>query len=370
MPVDAVGAREPRDRPPGKLDAGTSPLWPAGGIRRAPRPGSPDYFLIQPNIRKVIHAINGIKDRFIKLENEKIDIKEGRHTKYVLITPVRNEAAVIDGTIKSMIAQTRLPLKWVIVSDGSTDGTNEIVGEYVEKYEWIEFVALPKCQKRSFAGKVHAFNMGYEKVKELDFQIVGNIDGDISFDNEYFDFILRKFEENPRLGVAGTPFREGDYQYDYRFTSDEHVSGACQLFRRECYESIGGYKAIAVGGIDLVAVVSARMNGWETRSFIEKSYIHHRPIGRASHGIVMTGFKGGYHDYLMGVHPVWQLFRSIYQMRNKPYIFGGAILFAGYAWALLTSPQRPVSIEFIKFRRYEQIKRLRAIAIKILYLPQ
>jgi len=143
---------------------------------------------------------------------------------YVLITPARNEAEYIELTLKSVVAQTVLPLKWVIVSDGSTDGTDDIVNKYSAGRPWIELIRMPEREERHFAGKVHAFNAGYARVAELKYDVIGNLDGDVSFDEQYFDFLLRKFTENPRLGVAGTPFREGSFQYDYRFTSIEHVS--------------------------------------------------------------------------------------------------------------------------------------------------
>ena len=180
--------------------------------------------------------------------------------KYVLITPARNEAQFIELTIKSVIAQTVLPLQWVIVSDGSTDGTDEIVNKYAAEHRWIELVRTPERQERHFAGKVHAFNAGYAKVKNLDYDLIGSMDADISFDPDYFSFLLGKLAEDPALGLVGTPFKDKTI-YDYRFVSIEHVSGACQLFRRECFEQIGGYVPVKSGGIDHIAVITARMKG-------------------------------------------------------------------------------------------------------------
>src|SRR5579863_82249 len=139
-----------------------------------------------------------------------------KHTlKYVLITPARNEAQYIELTLRSMVEQTRLPLKWVIVSDGSTDRTDEIVSEYASRYPWIEVLRMPERRERHFAGKVHAFNAGFESVKNLDFGVIGNLDGDVSFEPEHFEFLIGKMDENAGLGVAGAPFREGSFQYDY-----------------------------------------------------------------------------------------------------------------------------------------------------------
>src|SRR5439155_12900101 len=203
--------------------------------------------------------------------------------KYVLITPARNEAQFIELTIKSVIAQTVLPLQWVIVSDGSTDGTDEIVNKYAAEHRWIELVRTPERQERHFAGKVHAFNAGYAKVKNLDYDLIGSMDADISFDPDYFSFLLGKLAEDPALGLVGTPFKDKAI-YDYRFVSIEHVSGACQLFRRECFEQIGGYVPVKSGGIDHIAVITARMQGWKTRTFTEKVCLHHRKIGSAERG--------------------------------------------------------------------------------------
>jgi glycosyltransferase involved in cell wall biosynthesis len=275
--------------------------------------------------------------------------------KYVLITPARNEQAFLEATIIAVLHQTIRPLLWVIVSDGSTDRTEEIVRRYSTKNRWIELINLPQRHDRHFAGKVHAFNAGYERVKRLSYDVIGNLDADVSLeDPEYFAFLLTKFAQDSQLGVAGCPFREEGVQYDYRFSRKEHVSGACQLFRRECFESIGGYVPIKEGAIDLVAVVTARMNGWTTETFPEKFCVHHRQMGTAKEGFIRATFKSGYGDYRMGVHPVWQLFRSVYQMSRKPLVLGGALLLAGYLWAIVTRAEKPVSADFVHFRGKEQ----------------
>ncbi|MCU1301812.1 MAG: hypothetical protein JWQ87_2096 [Candidatus Sulfotelmatobacter sp.] len=281
---------------------------------------------------------------------------------YVLITPARNEAQFIDLTLKSVVTQTHRPMKWVIVSDGSTDGTDDIVNGYTKTYPWIQLVRMPDRKERHFAGKVHAFNAGYACVRELSYQVIASLDADISFDEEYFSFLLRKLAADTTLGLVGTPFQEtSGHIYDYRFVSIEHVSGACQLFRRECFESIGGYVPVKGGSIDHIAVITARMKGWKTRTFTEKCCEHHREMGTAHRSVLMSKFKLGVKDYAIGNHPLWEGLRTIYQMKAPPVGVGGLALAAGYFWALVRRAQRPVPQELVAFHRREQMQRLRRL---------
>jgi biofilm PGA synthesis N-glycosyltransferase PgaC len=282
--------------------------------------------------------------------------------KYAIITPARNEEQFIRLTIESMVKQTHRPVRWVIVSDGSTDRTDDIVSEYVPSHDWITLIRLPEHRDRSFAAKVQGFNAGFEQVATLTFDVVGNLDADISFEPDYFSFLMGQFESNQRLGVAGTPFVEAGVHYDYRFTNIEHVSGACQLFRRECFAEIGGYVPIPGGGIDWTAVTTARMMGWETRTFIERTCLHHRPMGTGiSKGALKAAFRHGRKDYALGGHPLWQLFRGAYQMTRPPFVVGGAAMVAGYAWAFVTRAERPISKDLITFHRAEQMARLKSV---------
>jgi poly-beta-1,6-N-acetyl-D-glucosamine synthase len=281
--------------------------------------------------------------------------------RYALVTPARNEAQYIDLTLKSMVAQTLPPVKWVIVSDGSTDQTDEIVRGYLADYPWIELLRMPEREQRHFAGKVLAFNAGYDRIKDLDFDIIGNLDGDVSFEPGHFEFLIGKLAEDPQLGVAGAPFREGKFQYDYRYSNIENVWGGCQLFRRACFEQIGGYMPLKGGGIDHVAVLSARMRGWETRTFTERVCVHHRVMGTALNGRVKADVRLGQKDYTMGNHPLWQAFRVIYQMKHRPYVIGGLALAWGYGWSMFRRRDIPLEKELIKFVHKEQMQRLKRL---------
>ncbi len=280
--------------------------------------------------------------------------------KYVIITPAWNEAEFIGMTLESMAAQIVLPVKWIIVSDGSTDGTDDIVREYAAKHEWIELLRMPERRERHFAGKVRAFNAGYERIKNLKFDIIGNVDADISFGHDLFEFLIGKFDGNPSLGVAGTVYVEDSFEgYNYNIVNIEDVTGHCQLFRRECFEEIGGYVPIKCGGIDSVAVLSARMKGWKTMTFTEKTCVHHRKVGTAQGSLGSSFFAAGKKDYYGGGHPLWEVFRSLYHMRYKPYVLGGLFLFSGYLSGLIGKEKIAISEELVAFRREEQMQRLK-----------
>ena len=280
----------------------------------------------------------------------------------ILITPARNEEAFIEKTIQSVVNQTVLPSRWVIVNDGSTDGTAAIVAHYAALYDWIDVVNMPAHRDRSFAAKVHCFNAGYETVKALDHDVVGNLDADISFATDYLEFLLLRFWEDPGLGVAGTIFEEERYSSGTdSFEGQNHVAGGCQLFRRRCFEDIGGYIPNKAGGIDWIAVTAARMMGWRTRSFREKSFFHHRSLGTAERGKLRSLFSYGEKDYYLGGHPLWELFRIAYRISKRPYLVGGVTVGLGYAWACLRRIDRAVSDDLMRFHRKEQMRKLRAI---------
>lgn len=280
--------------------------------------------------------------------------------RFVLVTPARNEAKVIEQTIQAVVAQTVRPEKWVIVSDGSTDGTDDIVRKYASIHPWIELVRTPERAERHFAGKVRAFNAGYEVAKATGHEVVASLDADITFDPDYFAFLLGRLVEDPQLGLVGTPFDDGGKVYDYRYVNIEHVSGACQVFRRECFEAIGGYVPVKGGSIDHIAVITARMKGWKTRTYLDKRCYHHRALGTAEASQLRSKFNYGVKDYVIGNHPLWEAFRAVHQMRQAPYLVGGLALAAGYVSAVLQRRQRPVSMDFIAFHRGEQMQRLRS----------
>jgi glycosyltransferase involved in cell wall biosynthesis len=294
--------------------------------------------------------------------------------KCALITPARNEERLIEGTIRAVVAQTTPPVKWIIVSDGSTDRTDDIVKQYAAQYPWIELLRLPERADRQFAAKAHAFNAAWEKIRRIDCDVVGNLDADVTFEPDFLEFLLGKFAADPKLGVAGTAYVEPGFNQgrtsDHQFANAEHVPGPCQLFRRACLEELGGYTPVKGGAIDWIAVTTARMRGWRTRSFPERTYTHHRTMGTAESHPLRAKFHYGRKAYYVGGHPVWELLRGFYQMRNSPRIVGGLCFQAGYVWACLTRIERPVSPELMAFHRREQMSRLSGVARRLTGAPK
>jgi glycosyltransferase involved in cell wall biosynthesis len=284
---------------------------------------------------------------------------------YVLVTPARNEGRFIEETIKSVVAQTVLPLKWAIVSDGSTDGTDEIVGRYAAQYSWIELVRMPERAERHFGGKALAVGAGAERMKCLACEVIASLDADITFEPDYFEFLLGKVAADAKLGVVGTAYVDpANETYDYRFVSTDHVSGACQVFRRACWEEIGGYVQSKGGCIDTIATLTARSKGWKTHAFAEKTALHHRVIGTAQNGPIKTRFVLGKRDWMIGNSALWELCRGLYQMTKRPYLLRGLAIVAGFAWAACTGVERPVPAELRAFRRREQMLFLRRFMMR------
>lgn len=284
---------------------------------------------------------------------------------YAILTAVKNEKDYIEFTLRSVVAQSVLPAAWIIVDDGSTDGTRETAEAYACRYPWIAIISQPAGEERSFWGKARAINRAFELVKGMPIDAVANLDGDVSLDSDHFEFLLHRLEADPRLGIVGTAYVEADYDSRKdRHRDASHVSGQCQLFRVQCFSEIGGYRPIPAGGIDWLAVNMARMRGWKTRSYSEKTFFHHKPMGTGLGGVLRARFRYGYRDYLFGSYPLWQLLRIAFQMTRRPVFVGGLMLGAGYVWGCISRPERPVDVELIRFRRREQLESLRSLWAK------
>ena len=279
--------------------------------------------------------------------------------KYVLVTPARNEEAYIEKTIQSVLSQTLLPEKWIIISDGSTDRTDLIVEKYKEEHVFISLLQIGGDCAPNFGSKVNAFNAGYKQLIKQKFDLIGNLDADVTFSPNYYETMITKLKEDPGLGIAGGIICElMNGKYTPQKINLNSVAGAVQLFRRECFEAIGGYIPIKSGGIDAAAEIIGRMHGWKVRTFPEIQVLHHRRVMTGNRNILQTRFKQGMTQYMLGYHPLFQLARFFFRIPDKPFLVGSIISMCGYAWGFLKRAKRPLPIEAVQFLHSEQLKRL------------
>jgi glycosyltransferase involved in cell wall biosynthesis len=278
---------------------------------------------------------------------------------YVVISPVRNEEEHLPRTIDSMLAQTVRAQRWVIVDDGSSDRTGSIAQAAAARHSWIKVLhRSDRGVRKAGGGVVETFYEGYATVEGLEYDYLIKLDGDLSFEPDYFERCFQQFEARPGLGIAGGTIcrateegPEPESRIDPRF----HVRGATKIYRQDCWRGIGGL--IQAPGWDTLDEVKANMLGWETATLSDINAIHHRPTG-AAYGIWNDMVKGGRANYIAGYHPVFMTIKCMKRLFDPPYLIGGTGLFWGYLLsALKRTPQVPDD-ELIKYFQAQQMRRL------------
>lgn len=281
------------------------------------------------------------------------------HYNYIIITPAKNEEKFIEKTMQSVISQKVLPMRWVIVDDGSTDRTADIVKNYLKEYTFIQLVQREQNIERNFGNKVYAIRRGFEEVKDLDYEFYCNLDADVSFEPDYFEFLLKKFNDNPKLGVCGGKVYDLiNGKFIPQKYENHSVAGPIQFFRRECYESFGGYPISEIGFIDGFAEISARFNGWETQTFTDKIVYHHRPMGTFRGNSLKRHFQSGQIEYLFGYYYPYHILRNLPRIFIKPYFVGYITILLGYLKSLLSKKKRFVSKSLMRYIHKEQKQRI------------
>lgn len=281
--------------------------------------------------------------------------------RYVLITPARNEAATLANTIEAVVNQSVLPQAWVIVSDNSSDQTDDIVRRYQAVYPFIYLLRREDDGRRDFGSKVRAIDAGYKQLAGIPHDFIGNLDADITFAPHYFHTLLERFQTEPQLGIAGgVTFDYYDDAPHERYASLDSVGGAVQLFRRECYEQVGGYRPLPYGSEDALALHMARWKGWHTQAFPDLPVMHHRKTGTAAHSIWRARFHQGVAQHALGWSPVFVAMRTVYRTIEKPILLGSLVRAAGFLWAAATHQPRQGCRELLAFIRQEQHNKLRA----------
>jgi poly-beta-1,6-N-acetyl-D-glucosamine synthase len=281
---------------------------------------------------------------------------------YIIITPAYNEEEFIEKTIQSVIAQTVTPLAWIIVDDGSTDRTSQIIKRYSDAYAWMKCICRRRVPGETYYGSnVHAILLGLKEVQALDYQHIAILDADIELCGNYYEEVLHRFETFPNLGIAcGTYLeREGDQFVEARIDRMS-TPKAIQVFRRECYERTGGYIPFRHGGEDTGMEILARMSGWNTWSFNEIQVVHLRPVGlRDRRSILRARFGLGFRDYCMATHPMFMLAKAIRRaFWEKPLLLSGVARLAGYIYGICRQESRQLPKDAQRYIRKEQVLRL------------
>jgi glycosyltransferase involved in cell wall biosynthesis len=278
-------------------------------------------------------------------------------TDYVVITPARNEAERIEGTIQAVASQTIRPREWVVVDDGSTDGTGEILDSCAARYPWIRVLhRSDRGFRKPGGGVIEAFNEGLAALQSREWEFIVKLDGDLTFEPNYFQECLNRFFENPRLGVAGGGvYHKTEAGLDLEGGPKFHVRGATKIYRRACWEALGGL--IQAPGWDTLDEVKANMLGWETQSFPELILVHHKPTGSAD-GTWGNWVKNGRANYISGYHPLFMFIKCLGRLTQKPYLAVAVALFWGFISGYWKQIPQIEDKALIRYLRQQQIRRL------------
>jgi biofilm PGA synthesis N-glycosyltransferase PgaC len=278
-------------------------------------------------------------------------------TSYIIITPVRDEERFIQHTIECVVSQTCAPLEWVIVDDGSRDRTGDIIDGYAGRYSWLRAIhRADRGFRKAGGGVMEAFYEGYESLLQKDWHFLVKLDGDLSFDPDYFEKCFEYFRNDSELGIGGGAIYHAQngkqvMEEGPRF----HVRGATKIYRRGCWEAIGGLWPNA--GWDTIDEVKANMAGWKTQTFPDVRLLHHRLTGSAE-GLVPDRVKHGVGCYVTGYHPVFVAASCLRRLTQKPFLLGSAAIFYGFVKGYLTRPSRLDDPHAIRFVRHQQLRRL------------
>ena len=287
---------------------------------------------------------------------------------YLVITPAFNEAAYIEQTIQSVLTQTIKPLVWVIVDDGSTDQTADIINRYAQQHPWIHYVYREKDPAQTYyASNVYAIRHGISHIQNSKFKIqnydfLAILDADIKLPSDYYEKILTRMHSDSKLGIASGVYVDnlGNGRIRKVLNDRRSTPKALMVFKKNCFDQIGGFVPMKYGGEDTVACFAARMNGWKTWSFPDVVAVHNKPVGTGhASGMLKIRFRQGKGEYFLATHPLFMLAKSVRRcIKEPPYGIGGLMRMVGYAYAHCLKEERQISNELVHFIRKEQLARV------------
>jgi glycosyltransferase involved in cell wall biosynthesis len=285
--------------------------------------------------------------------------------RYVIITPVRDEKRYVRHTINSVLSQSVHPVEWIIVDDGSSDGTGRILDKYAGEIDWIKVVHRTNQGFRAPGGKVvAAFYAGYDVLIDSRWDFIVKLDCDLSFEPDYFERLLGKFKQDEQLGIASGVYLEqnGTGLWKEIEMPSYHAAGACKVIRRRCFEEIRGF--VAKAGWDTVDEIRAMSRGWRTGHFRDLQMKHHKVEGSGV-GINRTSMMHGEIYFLTGGSKLFFLLKIIHRIGTKPYLLNALALSWGYLRAVLNRRERLVTPEEVKCYQALLHKRLRMRARRL-----
>ena len=265
-------------------------------------------------------------------------------------------------TLDSMVAQNEHPTRWVIVDDGSTDETPQILADYAAAHDWIHVVAKPDRGHRAVGpGVIDAFYAGLDTVTVEDYTYLCKLDLDLDLPPAYFSGLMNRMEANPRVGTCSgkTWYAGPNGERISEGIGDEMSIGASKFMRVACFQQIGGFvREVMWDGIDCH---KARQKGWIATSWndAELQFEHLRPMGSSQQNIFAGRRRHGFGQYYMGTHPLFIVASAINKMRQPPYILGGLAIIQGYFTSWLRGVKRQGDQDLIAFIRSYQLRALR-----------
>ncbi|MFO1487507.1 MAG: glycosyltransferase family A protein [Verrucomicrobiota bacterium] len=278
---------------------------------------------------------------------------------FVVVTPVRNEGDHFAETIESMVAQTARPLMWVIVDDGSKDATGPLADAAAKTHPWIRVLhRADRGFRQQGGGVIQAFSEGFELCKDLPWEFAVKFDGDLSFEKTYFADCLARFTQNPKLGIGGGVICksvDGELVVESRGDPRFHVRGATKIYRRACWDQIGGL--IKAPGWDTVDELKANMLGWQTYTFFDLKLWQHKDTGSAD-GAWRNWVKNGLANYISAYHPLFMFVKCLKRAFARPYLLGAIGLGYGFIGGYFKKVPRVSDAAFMHYVRGQQWRKL------------
>jgi poly-beta-1,6-N-acetyl-D-glucosamine synthase len=262
--------------------------------------------------------------------------------RYLVISPCRNESKFMRQTLDSVVAQSVLPQKWIIVDDGSTDATPEILKEYAARHAWIEVVTRKDRGARSVGpGVIEAFYAGYEVADLAGITYLCKLDLDLVLPTKYFERLIERMLNDPLLAtISGKAYLMRDSQMINEGHGDENSIGASKFYRLDRFQEMGGFVSqVMWDGIDGHI---CRMRGWRAESVDdpELRFVHLRPMGSSQKSILTGRIRHGRGQYFMGSGLLWMLATAAYRIPERPIVIGGLLILWGWIESWLKSRPR------------------------------